>query len=444
MELLKLSDLQISLIIIGIIIIAGVMAFNWVQQARYRRKVQKAFDHEHEDVLFEADKRISSRNERNALRFNKSIIINAGTMVSNWLQQIQSRYRRKIQESFDHDHEQEDVLFGANKGIKGSERIEPQLKRNIIPELKDALDSPDLSAKAKTTKNTRAAKTQTTDLAESKIDENINVTNYVATIRSDTLISNAQLLELLQQKLDFGKPLLWLGQSQTGGSWEEITLKSNSNRDGYICVQGCLQLADRAGPVSEVNLSKFRDLIQDFAAQANAVADCPDIAAVYEQAISLDEFCANVDVMIGINIISKDDGAFIGTKIRALAEASGFKMGPEGIFKYHDDNNVVLFSLSNYESVPFLPESMKSLTTRGITFLLDVPRVTNGERVFDQMTHIARIFSNTLGGIIVDDNRIPLSDNGIIRSKQQLTQIQREMKAHNIPAGSNRAMKLFI
>ena len=38
-----MSDLQISLIIIGIIIIAGVVAFNWAQQVRYRRKVDEAF-----------------------------------------------------------------------------------------------------------------------------------------------------------------------------------------------------------------------------------------------------------------------------------------------------------------------------------------------------------------------------------------------------------------
>ncbi len=148
--------------------------------------------------------------------------------------------------------------------------------------------------------------------------------------------------------------------------------------------------------------------------------------------------------MIGINIISKDHGAFIGTKIRALAEASGFKLDPEGIFKYRDENDNVLFTLNNHENEPFRAENMKSLTTHGITLLLDVPRVTNGEKAFDQMTHIARIFTNTLGGIMVDDNRVPLTDNGIIRSRQQLSKIQSVMKANNIPAGSTNAIKLFV
>ena len=35
----------------------------------------------------------------------------------------------------------------------------------------------------------------------------------------------------------------------------------------------------------------------------------------------------------------------------------------------------VLFTLDNHEPMPFVPEQMKTLSTSGITFLLDVPRV---------------------------------------------------------------------
>jgi hypothetical protein len=59
------------------------------------------------------------------------------------------------------------------------------------------------------------------------------------------------------------------------------------------------------------------------------------------------------------------------------------------------------------------------------------------------MTHLAKIFSNTLGGIIVDDNRVPLSDSGILRSKQQLVEIQSSMKKNHIKAGSTSALRLF-
>ena len=387
----NMSDLQLSLIIIGVVVIAGVAVFNWLQQQRYRRKVQAAFDHEHSDILLDTQ-------------------------------------------------DSEDMR----------ERIEPKFNKNPIPDVQpDPFVHMDSSAShnkisQQTSITPNPIHISTTSSVTSPLLDYDSNTNYIVNIRSESPIVNTYIAKLLQRKFDFGKTVCWLGQHHKNEAWEEITNETNVDSDGYVYLKGCLQLADRSGPISEVNLSKFRDLVQDFASQVHAVAECPDIVSTHEKAVMLDKFCAEVDVMIGINIISKDDGAFVGTKIRALAEASGFRLESDGIFKYRDDSNHVLFTLSNYESSPFLPENMKSLTTHGVTFLLDVPRVAHGERVFDQMTHLAKIFSNTLGGIMVDDNRVPLSDSGIQRSKQQLIDIQSSMKKNHINAGSPSALRLFV
>lgn len=379
-----MSDLQISLIIIGIIIIAGVVAFNWAQQVRYRRKVDEAFKQKHEDVLFR-----------------------------------------------------------TNKTTKQNDRIEPQLDKSALPEAESNLGNPETEPET-TEEIDHKNDMPVAEPPDSRTNENPNIINYVASILSNAPISETHLTELLQRKFDFGKPVRWFGQRENNQQWEECPTERDEYGNSYINLKGYLQLVDRSGPVTEVNLSNFRDLVHDFASLINSDVDCPDIVAAHEHAILLDKFCADVDVVIGINIISKDHGAFIGTKIRALAEASGFKLDPEGIFKYRDENDNVLFTLNNHENEPFQAKNMKSLTTHGITLLLDVPRVTNGEKAFDQMTHIARIFTNTLGGIMVDDNRVPLTDNGISRSKQQLSKIQSVMKANNVPAGSTNAIKLFV
>ena len=377
MDIFKMSDLQVSLIIIGIIIIAGVVVFNWMQQLSYRRKVEEAFEHKHDDVLLNSN---------------------------------------------------------ANKNSK---KIEPQFNKAAIPELNEVMDVP-----ANNQAGSADIEREYTSDQERESDDDLSAICYTVIIQSESVLSSAQLYELLQHGSEFSKPVRWFGQLKAGDAWHELS--SEVDTGGCTCLQGFLQLVDRAGPVSEIELSKFRDISQEFASQFNAAIDCPDIVDEHEQAVLLDKFCANVDIMIGINIISKDEGAFIGTKIRALAEASGFKLDTEGVFKYIDEDNVILFTLNNYETAPFLPESMKSLTTHGITFLLDVPRVANGEKVFDQMTHIAKLFSNTLGGTMVDDNRVPLSDNGLIRSRQQLNEIQDQMRSQNIPSGGSSAMRLFI
>lgn len=376
-----MSDLQLSLIVIGIVIIAGVLLFNYLQEARYRRRAGETFKHEHDDALF------------------------------GWKKSTPPAAR--VEPGFG-----EDVLFPASD----EQSYQPTAVEQQPPADQNSLDSTE--------------KHETADFE--------SVINYIAEIHSHSKIPHERLRDLLQQKFDFGKPVRWYGMGVEESSWEEITLETAHAGKSHVRLRGCLQLADRSGPVSEINLSRFRDMVDEFAIQIAAETDCPDIANAYAIALELDKFCANVDVIMGINIISKDGGAFIGTKIRALAEASGFVLESEGVFRYRDsETNAVLFSLGNFESTLFLPSNMRTLTTHGVTFLLDVPRVANGERVFEQMAHIARLFASTLNGILVDDNRVPLSENGIKRSKKQLRDLQAAMAENNIPAGSQIALKLF-
>jgi len=387
-----MSDLQISLVVIGGAVVVGVALFNWVQQRRFRRSAEEAFGHKHEDVLLEPD-------------------------VS----------------------------------IEEGGRIEPQLGKEVLQEFQTEMSvgiaeqGIDAGEAAEFPQADATPKVAVPILAEQKAIEagGAGGIDYIVNIQSDALITSSDLTAVLLRKFDFGKPVHWLGQRDSGASWEEITVEINEGGGGYTKLKGCLQMVDRSGPVSEVNLSEFFDMVKNFSTHMNAIADLPDIRHAHAQAVALDQFCAEVDVMVSINIISKDGGAFTGTKIHALAEASGLKLETEGAFSYRDESGAVLFSLNNFDSAPFLPDNMRTFTTHGVTFLLDVPRVKNGERVFDQMMHLAGIFSTTLGGMLVDDNRISLTDSGIVKIKQHLGSMQDMMRARNILAGGEISLRLF-
>jgi FtsZ-interacting cell division protein ZipA len=378
-----MSDLQINLIVIGIVIIGGVVIYNWMQQRRYQRNTAKVFKNKYEDVLLGTGKKAEEK-------------------------RVEPQLSKTVTEDF---------------------RIEPSIK---VKEKIESDSKPELGSLNTTNEPAKPVKVYSN-----------GVVDYVVSIRSETSVTVSDLAEILQRKFDFGKSVRWFGQKNVGSFWEEITIESDPKSD-YTGLRACLQLADRAGPVSEVSLSEFRDMVQNFAESINAVADAPDIREAYSQAVLLDQFCAEVDVMIGINVISKDGGAFTGTKIRALAEASGFKLEGGGVFNFREGNDDTKFTLNNYESTPFLPDNIRTLTTNGVTFLLDVPRIKNGERVFDQMTHLSRIFATTLGGIMVDDNRVPLSDRGIDNIKHKLSGIQAVMKSRDFPAGGEIAQRLFV
>src|SRR3982751_5032486 len=52
-----MSDLQVSLLIIGAIVVGGVTAFNWFQQWRLRRRLEDAFGDKPDDVLLREEAR---------------------------------------------------------------------------------------------------------------------------------------------------------------------------------------------------------------------------------------------------------------------------------------------------------------------------------------------------------------------------------------------------
>lgn len=419
LDINNMSELQISLIAIGMVVIMAVLLFNWMQQRRYRRSAEQAFGQKPEDVLLRSG-------------------MSGGTSVEEG---------ERIEPQLGNEPA---LDFHADPAILSVEAAEPIVDLPPEPQAgsgdmtrdpESAGLSEQVVVTARRAEVTEAAAAPGFGAGSNDEVEDSGV-DYVVDIHAATVIPDSSLAEALQRKFDFSKPVRWLGQREPGASWEEISAETTGTR-GYVNLRGCLQLADRGGPVSEVSLAEFRDLAKNLATRLKAEADCPDIREAHARAVSLDEFCAEVDVMIGINIISVDNSVFTGAKIQVLAESSGFKLGTEGMFHYYDQRGTAVFSLGNSEPAPFLHTSMRTLTTHGVTFLLDVSRVENGPLIFGEMVHVAGVFADALGGIMVDDNRVPLTDNGIRKIKQQLSTIQSLMQARNLPAGGKVALRLF-
>ena len=48
-----MSDLQIGLALLGVLMVAAVLAFNWWQERKFRRRGEETFSGRHEDVLLD-------------------------------------------------------------------------------------------------------------------------------------------------------------------------------------------------------------------------------------------------------------------------------------------------------------------------------------------------------------------------------------------------------
>ncbi|MCX7157872.1 MAG: HipA domain-containing protein, partial [Proteobacteria bacterium] len=86
-----------------------------------------------------------------------------------------------------------------------------------------------------------------------------------------------------------------------------------------------MQISNRAGCVTTQHLTAFRDAVAAWAAARSGQIKCLEVEPVHAMAVQLDRFCADVDIAIGINVVTADGNPFTGNRIRALAEKCGLR-----------------------------------------------------------------------------------------------------------------------
>jgi hypothetical protein len=237
-----------------------------------------------------------------------------------------------------------------------------------------------------------------------------------------------------------GKPLRWLGRRAANLSWQTIDAAPGPWQE----IAACLLLANRSGAATREDIEAFLHAIGGIAAAISAEFAPPDAADEAARAEELDRFCADLDVQIGLTILRAELGQIAGTRLRGVAEATGFRLSPSGQFEYPDENGNVLCTLQNYkQDQPFTVESLRALSTPGVVLLIDVPRVPDPVKVFDQMRLVAKRLAKTLEGVLVDDNRRPLDEASLAAIRDQVQATAAALRAAHIEPGGTRALRLF-
>jgi len=145
-----------------------------------------------------------------------------------------------------------------------------------------------------------------------------------------------------------------------------------------------------------------------------------------------------------LTILKPELASIQGTRLRGVAEAAGFRLAPSGRFEMlQEETGTVLYAMQNVRNELFTADTLRALATNGVVLVLDVPRVGDPLRTFDQMKLAARRIAHSLGGDLVDDNRRVLDDTALATIRQQVEAAADALKACNIDPGSPRAIALF-
>ncbi len=412
-----MTELQMGLIGLGATAVVGVYGFNKWQEYRQRKLTEAVMKPHHDDVLLGNGSKVVPQPVV-AERSEPEIRADAAPRMAVRLEPTFADEAPSTPVSTEESVSREPEIPVSPM----HETTPPSAPAQVAVTDEVVLDEPDLPA---------------IDVPTELLDPRLE---FIVAMELVEPVSAIQIIHSQRSSLHrVNKPVHWVGYNERTREWERLSPDSETP---VRRLRVGLQLVNRMGPVSEGDITIFTNAMHALADELMAVADMPS-SRLADQAAEIDRFCAAVDLEIGLNLVSRAS-AFSGTKIRALAEAAGMVLGLGGAFTRYDDNGRVLFSLQNYESTPFSADSLRTVTTHGLTFLLDVPRVDHGERVFTQMTEIAKRFGDTLQGALVDDNRQPLSESQLDHIRREfIGKPQATMASFNLPAGSPQALRLF-
>jgi len=411
-----MTELQMGLIGLGATAVVGVFAYNKLQEYRHRKLAEAVFKPQHDDVLLGDGAKPAGKSmpaERNE-------------------PEIREALTEEPNERLEPTFADPDPTPPADDFVQASYEVPPP---PVAPAVENTpvAEVPELVQVHAEEAHEVPAGMLPPELLDSRLE-------FIVAMELVEPVAASQILRSQRETLvRLNKPVHWVGFNEKNREWERLAVDSDLH---LRRLRVGLQLVNRMGPVSEGDIAIFTHAMQALTDELMAVADMPS-SRVLDQAAEIDRFCAAVDLEIGVNLVSRAS-AFSGTKIRALAEAAGMVLGIDGLFTRYDDAGRAQFSLQNYESTQFTAESVRTLTTHGLTFVLDVPRVDHGERVFTQMTELAKRFAETLHGALVDDNRQPLSDSQLDHIRREfIGKPQATMLSFGLPAGSAQALRLF-
>jgi FtsZ-interacting cell division protein ZipA len=394
-----MSDLQVSLLVIGAAIVVLVLVFNWFQERRFRNQADAAFQTPVADVLMHTDAVPGLRDTHN-----------------------------RVEPAFDAD------------GVNDIAEInEPHLHIEISQPQAGVLraSSDDTAHAMRPTAAVQANPASSPAAAPvAPYDELIE---YRIRLGSDGVQANA-LADAFTHTRTLGKTVRWAGVPVGATQWEEVQPWRDVH---YQQVVVTMQLADRNGAVLEEQLTSLCELMQATAQMLGMRVACDEVVEALERAQAIDRFCVDVDVLIGLNVVARGEGAVNLTRIVREAESCGMVLGMDGVFQLLDSRSEQLYALCNHDAEPFSNEVIEGQTSQGVTLQFDVPRVPDGLKVFDGMVAFGRKLANEVGGILVDDNLRPLTDTGIEKIRMQLAHIYERMEARGVPSGSRRALRLF-
>lgn len=246
-------------------------------------------------------------------------------------------------------------------------------------------------------------------------------------------VGSSQLYDVVKSITRVGsKPVRVFAEREEGG--HRAWLRPAEN---YSSVQLAVLLANRSGPLTDIEWSQLWTLAQGLADRFDGAVEGPEIETVLQRAQALDAVCADLDAQVGL-ILKLNQPHQTASVLRVL-EGVGFLHGDVQLAWMSDrglPRFVVLFD--GVAANQFTGDQVQRLD-----FVLDVPKSPADEQAFSRMATVGRDLARRLDAVLLDDQGRPLPDHADEAVDQQLHALYLRLEEAGYPAGEPRTARLF-
>jgi hypothetical protein len=235
------------------------------------------------------------------------------------------------------------------------------------------------------------------------------------------------------------KPFAVEGQGETTGEWESPRLGQR-----YRALQAGVQLANRSGPLNDIEFSEFVVKAQAFADAVGASPDFPDMRAEVARARELDAFASGHDAQLGFTLRARRAAwspGYVAQHASHLGFVAGALPGRMVLSGSHSGQAPIL-SLA-FDPQAAMAEDPEQTALREIALSLEVTHVPRSEQPFVRMRQAAMALAEAMDGVVTDDAGQPLSVEALDQIGADLESLYDALDSRDLSAGSAQARRLF-
>ena len=264
--------------------------------------------------------------------------------------------------------------------------------------------------------------------------------DVISTIEVDQPVSGDAALAALPSTRRVGtKPFHVEGCSELSGEWEPLLPGRR-----YSAFQAGVQLANRMGPLNEIEFSEFVVKTQAFADAVGGAPGFNDMLEEVARARELDQFASGHDAQLSFTLVARAAAwspGFVHQHAARLGFVAGVIPG-RMVLPAATAGLPPLLSLT-FDTQAAMADDPALSAVRECTLSLDVPQVARGEQPFERLQQAAQMLAEQMDGLITDGSGQVLSPELMQQIGQDLQQLYDALDSRELSAGSPQARRLF-